>query len=488
MRSAPKKLQPFIIQVSRTMALSLAMMFLLSARAENTPQGSVTEGVFRNNDTVCLIGDSITHSGMYHSYLQLFYVTRFPQMHLKFINCGISGDSASGMLSRLQKDVFSNNATVATLSAGMNDVGRGLYSQMKVPEDAAIKKSKAIEDYKHNVEKISDELSKKGIRQIFLTPTIYDENFETTTESMRGVNGALEKCSGFILEFAKSHHAPSVDLWHPMEEVNRTHQQTDKQFTLIGKDRIHPGAVGHLVMAYLFLNQTKAPSDVWRLDLDAKSGHVISETNCEVSDITPTAKGVVFKNKELALPFPEIEDAKQAYELVPFVERLNQQVLQIRNLSEGSYTLKINGLEIGNYPQSALQQGINLAVSPTTPQMGRSQEIAKLCKEQHSLGSTIRTLRRVEIKHLSGVDLANKEAVKSSLESFIADKQAHKNDPAANSGYYIKTAQTYLKEIGNESAILERMHAIDQEIYRINQPETYSYSVEKQKSTTPPVK
>ena len=94
MRSAPKKLQPFIIQVSRTMALSLAMMFLLSARAENTPQGSVTEGVFRNNDTVCLIGDSITHSGMYHSYLQLFYVTRFPQMHLKFINCGISGDSA----------------------------------------------------------------------------------------------------------------------------------------------------------------------------------------------------------------------------------------------------------------------------------------------------------------------------------------------------------------------------------------------------------
>jgi lysophospholipase L1-like esterase len=486
MRSDPKKLQPFIVQVSRTMALSLAMMFLLSARSETTPQGS--QGVFRNNDTVCLIGDSITHSGIYHSYLQLFYVTRFPQMRLKFINCGISGDSASGMLSRLKKDVFSNNATVATLSAGMNDVNRGLYSQVTVPEDAANKKSKAIEDYKQNVEKISDELSKKGIRQIFLTPTIYDENFETSSESMRGVNGALEKCSDFILEFAKSHHAPSVDLWHPMEEVNRTHQQNDKQFTLIGKDRIHPGAVGHLVMAYLFLNQTKAPSDVWRLDLDAKSGHVISETNCEASDITPTVEGVVFKNKELALPFPEIEDARQAYELVPFVERLNQQVLQIRNLSEGSYTLKINGLEIGNYPQSALQQGINLAVSPTTPQMARSQEIAKLCKEQHSLGSTIRTLRRVEIKHLNGVDLGNKEAVKSSLEAFIADKQAHKNDPAANSGYYIKTAQTYLKEIGNESAILERMNAIDQEIYRINQPKTYSYAIEKQKSPTAPVK
>jgi hypothetical protein len=227
---------------------------------------------------------------------------------------------------------------------------------------------------------------------------------------------------------------------------------------------------------------------VWRLDLDAKSGHVLSETNCEASDITPSAEGVSFKNKELALPFPEIEDARQAYELVPFVERLNQQVLQIRNLSEGSYTLKVNGLEIGNYPQSALQKGINLAVIPTTPQMARSQEIAKLCREQHSLGSTIRTLRRVEIKHLNGIDLGNKEAVKSSLEAFIADKQAHKNDPAANSGYYIKTAQTYLKEIGNESAMHERMHAIDEEIYRINQPETYSYAVEKQKSPPAPIK
>ena len=489
MKSNPKKASPFIVRVLRTMALSVALVLLLPVKADATSQGTGTnEGVFRDNDTICLIGDSITHSGIYHSHLKLFYVTRFPQMRLKFINCGISGDSASGMLSRLQKDVFSNNATVATLSAGMNDVNRGLYSQIKVPEDAATKQSKAIEDYKQNVQKISDELSKKGIRQIFITPTIYDENFESSTESLRGVNGALEKCSDFIVEFAKSRHAPSVDLWHPMEEVNRTHQQSDKQFTLIGKDRVHPGAAGHLVMAYLFLNQTKAPSDVWRLDLDAKSGRVVSETNCVASDITPSAEGISFKNKELALPFPEIEDAKQAYELVPFVERLNQQVLQIRNLSEGIYTLKINGLEIGNYPQSTLQKGINLAINPTTPQMIRSQEIAKLCKERHSLGSTIRTLRRVEIKHLQGVDLGNKEAVKSSLDAFIAEKQAHKNDPTANSGYYIKTAQTYLKEIGNESAMLERINAIDEEIYRINQPETYSYTVEKQKIPATPVK
>jgi hypothetical protein len=125
------------------------LAILLSASAH-------AASVFKYNDTVCLVGDSITHSGPYHSYVLLYYATRFPQMRIKFINCGISGDSASGMMGRLQKDVFSNNATVATLSAGMNDVNRGLYSQTKVPEDAENSKRKAIDNFKQNVEKISD--------------------------------------------------------------------------------------------------------------------------------------------------------------------------------------------------------------------------------------------------------------------------------------------------------------------------------------------
>lgn len=91
---------------------------------------------FQNDDTICLIGDSITHSGTYHSHIFLYHATRHPQMRLRFVNCGISGDSSSGMLGRLNQDVFSSNPTVVTLSAGMNDVGLGLYSLIKVPDDA----------------------------------------------------------------------------------------------------------------------------------------------------------------------------------------------------------------------------------------------------------------------------------------------------------------------------------------------------------------
>ena len=83
------------------------------------------------------------------------------------------------------------------------------------------------------------------------------------------------------------------------------------------------------------------------------------------------------------------------------------------------------------------------------------------------------------MKHLGGVNLSDKEAVKAKLEAFIAEKQAQKNEPGANSGYYISTARTYLKESGNEDAMRARIQAIEDEIYTINQPQTYSYAFEK---------
>ena len=49
---------------------------LLSASAHAAP-------LFKHNDMVCLVGDSITHSGPYHSYVFLYYATRSPQERLE---------------------------------------------------------------------------------------------------------------------------------------------------------------------------------------------------------------------------------------------------------------------------------------------------------------------------------------------------------------------------------------------------------------------
>jgi lysophospholipase L1-like esterase len=433
---------------------------------------------FQNNDTICLVGDSITHSGTYHSHIFLYHATRHPLMRLRFVNCGISGDSASGMLGRLNQDVFSNNPTVVTLSAGMNDVGLGLYSLIKPPDDAESRKRNAIDTFKQNIERISDAFAEKGVRQILITPTIYDEHVESRDESMRGANAALGKCRDFVLEFGKTRDIPVVDFWHPMNEINRTRQQADASFTLVGKDRIHPGPIGHLVMAYLFLDQTNAGQDVWRISMDAKPNVVLEQKNAEVTDLVTTPAGLTFSSKEMALPFPLIEDAKEALNLVPFTERLNQQVLQIHNLPAGNHTLKINGSEVGTYSHSAFEKGVNLAEKLATPQNVLARKIGKLCAEHHSLGNTIRMLRRVEMKDIVGVDLKDREAVKAGLDAFVAKMLSQKDDPPERTEYYMLLARNYLKEIDNEQTMRARMQAIEDEIYRINQPAEYFYSLE----------
>ena len=57
---------------------------------------------FKDGDTICFLGDSITHGGQYHEFLQLFYATRYPELNLSFHNCGISGDNATGMIERFE--------------------------------------------------------------------------------------------------------------------------------------------------------------------------------------------------------------------------------------------------------------------------------------------------------------------------------------------------------------------------------------------------
>ena len=85
---------------------------------------------FKAGDRVALVGDSITHGGHYHSYIWLYYMTRFPDMPLTLMNCGVGGDEAKSILDRWDWDVLRKNPTYITLTFGMNDTGYfGVYDK-----------------------------------------------------------------------------------------------------------------------------------------------------------------------------------------------------------------------------------------------------------------------------------------------------------------------------------------------------------------------
>ncbi len=100
--------------------LSFIVLFYSQISAQYT-------SVFNDGDTVVLIGDSITHGGTFHTFLQLFTATQFPNKTINYYNCGVSGDNAIGTIDRLEKDILTHNPSHAIIMLGMNDIGLWKY-------------------------------------------------------------------------------------------------------------------------------------------------------------------------------------------------------------------------------------------------------------------------------------------------------------------------------------------------------------------------
>ncbi len=91
----------------------LAALGGLSAQAQVAP--------FKKGDRVVFVGNSITDGGHYHSYIWLYYMTRFPNQRIDVFNAGIGGDVAGQILSRFDGDVLTKKPTAIALTFGMND-------------------------------------------------------------------------------------------------------------------------------------------------------------------------------------------------------------------------------------------------------------------------------------------------------------------------------------------------------------------------------
>ena len=99
--------------------LALLAMISLTVGAQQTQ----TLKSFCHGDRVAFVGNSITDGGHYHSYIWLYYMTRFPEMRVWMGNLGIGGDTSTEILNRLEGDVYGKMPTVVALTFGMNDSG-----------------------------------------------------------------------------------------------------------------------------------------------------------------------------------------------------------------------------------------------------------------------------------------------------------------------------------------------------------------------------
>ena len=232
--------------MKRSFSVVLVIVLLLG--------GSVQADLFKDGETVCFLGDSITHGRQYHSIIYAYYLTRFPDRTIRFVNAGISGDSAGGALGRLEEDVLSKSPSTVVVMLGMNDVGRANYVANPT-EKQRVAQVASLNRYRANMDKLLGRLSNEtSAGLVLMTPSPFDQTCVNRRDNNQpGCNDGLGKCAEIVRQLASKYQAKVIDLHGPMTAFNLQQQKSDPTYTLIGPDRVHPGLPGNLMMAWLFL-------------------------------------------------------------------------------------------------------------------------------------------------------------------------------------------------------------------------------------------
>ena len=377
----------------------------LHAAAEFQPVTSRQEHIrpvprFQSGDRWCVLGDSITHAGFYHRYIELFYLTRFPSLRLDVINCGIAGDTATGAEKRLPWDCLNAKPTVVTVMLGMNDVKRDLYAVGATGSEIDKMKSNAAETYDATMRRVLQDLKNSGAKVVCILPTPFDDTVDLPVANLPGCDAALQGLGQRVRDMAGEFQLPVIDFHGPLASINAEKQKFDPHFTIIGPDRVHPKEPGHLIMAAQFLESQQLAGVVSRIEIDVAAKRTGALENCQVRDLNVKPEGVSFTCLENALPFPIPDAANPALELIPFVQSFDQETLRVTGLTPGNYELKRDGQSVHTYTAAELGDGVNLALEFGTPQYQQALAVQAALGKKWDAVDKIRTLAYVEFSAL----------------------------------------------------------------------------------------
>jgi lysophospholipase L1-like esterase len=433
------------------MRKNIISLFALAALLAVDVCSAIDAPQFQADERWGVLGDSITQSGSYHRYVELFYLTRFPAQFLDVINCGMAGDTAPRALQRLKWDCLDAKPTVVSVMFGMNDA------------------NKDLESYEQAMRKLTGLLLDSGAKVILIKPSIFDDTADIPKANSPGKGAKLAKLAERVQAIADEYHVPTVDFNTPLAQINREQQKNDPHFTIVGPDRTHPLAPGHLVMAYEFLNAQKLPAVVSRITIDAAAGKVEQLENCVVTNLTVQTDSVSFTCLEAALPFPVEESAMPALGYVAFTRNLNQETLLIRGLAAGNHELSIDGQVIRSFTADELTEGVNLAVDMNTPQSRQSLAVLTAARKKWEVSAKLRTIAYSEYSvSPDASELADTAQIAAKLNARIASTQ---------NPWIASQHRQYFELKPHESELRAELAAAVAEIRKLSQPTPHRFEL-----------
>ena len=457
----------------RRFVISFSALSCIFLGLQNLSAQQETSKIFESGDIICFLGDSITHGGQFHEFLQLFYTTRYPNLKLTFFNCGISGDNAKGMINRFDEDVFIHKPSHLFLMTGMNDVMRTLYFDGEASDEVIQNREKALNEYKRNTNILAEKFEALEITPVYLTPSIYDQYSKIERENNLGCNDALIECSLHLKKIAKQSNAAVINLNSSMKHIMERELKNDSLFTIVGKDRVHPESTGHFVMFYEIIASIESPSLVSKISIDLQQNNPIQTKNCIVENIQISSETISFNCVQNSLPFPTNKAIDKAMSLVPFQNDFNKEILQIKGLKNCEYDLLIEGILINSYSAEQLKNGVNFSTQINTPQYKQALDVMKLCEDYRKTSYQLRAVPFVEFKYLH--DYCGDKQLQGKQIHLKKKLKAIEGKPFYN--YIKKSIDSYVEILPKQDSLKNRLKIIEKLIYKKNKPKNLEWNL-----------
>lgn len=298
------------------------------------------------NARVAIIGDSITEQKLYSRFIETYLLGCTGRKDIKCFQFGWSGETAQGFSSRLENDLSIFNPTVATTCYGMND---GRY----VPYEPSIGAS-----YEKWMRTVLEGLKKVGVTHIVAgSPGAVDTRwFVKPGTTADQYNDSLAHLRDIDKKLAAEYHQAFADVHDEMIKAMATAKaKLGADYDVCGRDGVHPGPNGHLLMAAAFLKGLGLDGNIGDITIDLKGasagseGHAVTGSN-GVAEITSTK-----------WPFFLEPEMRKITAFCKFNEELNRYTLRVKNLD--SARAKVTwGTEAKEFKKEQLATGINLAV------------------------------------------------------------------------------------------------------------------------------
>jgi len=318
-------------------------------------EAPATQGLLlKPGDRLAICGDSITEQRMYSRIMETYLTVCVPQLAVTVRQFGWSGERAPGFLARMENDVLRFAPTVATTCYGMNDHRYQPYEaewgrEYRDSSTAIVRLFK-----QHNARVIQGSAGTVGKMPAWVKQAKGD---------VEDLNHSLAEFRNIGLALANDEQVAFADVFTPMLVGGfQAKQRYGQDYMIAGKDGVHPGWAGHLVMAYAFLKAMGLDGRIATITVNLADGKAAASEGHRVLTSEPGRVEIESTRYPFCAAGPIDNDGslRSGMTLGPFNADLNRFMLVVPDAAAAMYRVTW-GQTSKTYTAAELAKGVNLA-------------------------------------------------------------------------------------------------------------------------------